>query len=729
MRSRGNQQRSRQQLPTATSEVEEPTSGADELTDGEAWTTRLAPDLQSVGQARTKLAEVANAWGCPGHLVDDARVVLSELMSNAVLHARTEVRVVISRRGKGLRLEVHDASSAPLLPPLDVAEGAASLLDEPQQLNVITRFPPAATGRGLSIVSALSSAWGWYPEGSGGKIVWAELGTVEAAEERAGRSFSTRYAYAMRPVRIVAAPLRLVKESEDHFDDLFRELQMASLGGPGDRGGAEGAAGTDAREVVARLAPLAEHVKSRLASMREPVRRAIWEATRSGDRLIDLNLLADAGMPSVFEMFAELLREAALGARSGFLLTEPPSREVAAWRRWLRLEMESQIAGRPPRACPFPVHPVSEEEHGRVGSERLDAARNEAVSQLRSLFATETGPPSGETTLPVRRGYPDDELILHALGRITGYLGARRVVLCLLAEDNMTVSFGASLGFRNEVADYWQATSLSADLPASEVIRTGRIALFRTFAELDERYPIFLSTPSENDPALACVPLLPAEGPAVGCLALGFPKARDFSGREVSFLTQLAGEFAHYLTAWRNWDAERRSSARHQPLEDALRDIGSAQSTDAVVAALVAATASLVAEGVTVHLLENGALRYMTTYHRDPKWAADAAELVHRRQASGDDMIAECARTGQPSVLQLFPEEAIVARAADDDEAARLRRLAIGSVAAFPICDNARLVGVLSFSKGVGRFISDEDLSVVQRLADKAGSTLAQLGF
>ena len=76
----------------------------------------------------------------------------------------------------------------------------------------------------------------------------------------------------MRPVRIVAAPLRLVRESEDHFDDLFRELQMASLGGPGD------GARPDARQVVARLAPLAEHVKGRLAPMREPVRRAIWEA-------------------------------------------------------------------------------------------------------------------------------------------------------------------------------------------------------------------------------------------------------------------------------------------------------------------------------------------------------------------------------------------------------------------------------------------------------------------
>ena len=35
--------------------------------------------------------------------------------------------------------------------------------------------------------------------------------------------------YPVRPVRLIAAPLRLIKASEDHFDDLARELQMASL--------------------------------------------------------------------------------------------------------------------------------------------------------------------------------------------------------------------------------------------------------------------------------------------------------------------------------------------------------------------------------------------------------------------------------------------------------------------------------------------------------------------
>jgi GAF domain-containing protein len=154
-----------------------------------------------------------------------------------------------------------------------------------------------------------------------------------------------------------------------------------------------------------------------------------------------------------------------------------------------------------------------------------------------------------------------------------------------------------------------------------------------------------------------------------------------------------------------------------------------AENTDDLVRVLVEATVSLVSEGASVHLLENGALRYLTTYHRDPTWVAEAAELLRRRLGNGTDMVVECARTGQPSVLQFFPEEVIVASAADDDEAARFRRLAIGSAGVFPVRDNGRLLGVLSFSNGVGRFISDEDLSFVERLADQAGATLARLGF
>lgn len=93
---------------------------AEQLDPSEAVVLSLPPELRSVGQARGRLEAAAREWGCPEHLVDDARVVLSELMSNGVLHARTDLQVVMCARGGGIRLEVRDASRTAPLPPLEL---------------------------------------------------------------------------------------------------------------------------------------------------------------------------------------------------------------------------------------------------------------------------------------------------------------------------------------------------------------------------------------------------------------------------------------------------------------------------------------------------------------------------------------------------------------------------------------------------------------------------------
>ncbi|MGH9107230.1 MAG: ATP-binding protein [Acidimicrobiales bacterium] len=421
---------------------------------------RLPPELHSVSEARAKLGEAARSWGCPSELVEDARLVLSELMSNGVLHARTELEVALSQRdGGGLRIEVHDASAAPVLPPLDVAKAAANLLDDPLPSELLAELltEPAATGRGLAVVSALSRTWGWSSDRAGGKVVWAELASGPGEQAAPERGNGGRPGYPIRPVRLIAVPVRLLKVSEDHFDDLFRELQMAHMAKPvagtpapvqavappgRPPGGLAG--GGDALLVTGKLASLAEDVRSRVAWMREPVRRAIWEATRRGDRLLDINIVADAGMPPVLEAMEDLLAQAAKAAKAGLLLTEPPSAEVVGWRRWLRQEMEGQISGRPPRACPFPVVPVHETE-GSPARSRLDAARREAVAQLRSLLAKGSSPRrQGRGPGP---GYAGDKTVTEGLARVVEYVGARRAVLCMLAGDNETVTFGASWVF------------------------------------------------------------------------------------------------------------------------------------------------------------------------------------------------------------------------------------------------------------------------------------------
>jgi hypothetical protein len=106
-------------------------------------------------EARRFVTGTLAAWG-RADLIDNAAVITTELATNAVLHARTEFTVTISRRPDGtIRVAVRDAS---LLPP---RRRQPSALD--------------GSGRGLGLVEAIAAGWG-SDVLADGKIVWAQLG-------------------------------------------------------------------------------------------------------------------------------------------------------------------------------------------------------------------------------------------------------------------------------------------------------------------------------------------------------------------------------------------------------------------------------------------------------------------------------------------------------------------------------------------------------------------------
>jgi anti-sigma regulatory factor (Ser/Thr protein kinase) len=85
---------------------------------------------------------------------DDAQLVVSELTTNAVIHARTPFSVSVRVGPAAIRLAVTDNSLA--LPQVK---------DVP---------PTAVSGRGLRLIDAIADSWGVEPTANG-KAVWAEL--------------------------------------------------------------------------------------------------------------------------------------------------------------------------------------------------------------------------------------------------------------------------------------------------------------------------------------------------------------------------------------------------------------------------------------------------------------------------------------------------------------------------------------------------------------------------
>ena len=93
--------------------------------------------------------------------LDTASLLVTEIVTNAVLHARAPMTLRVEVSADVVRIEVRDGSQ---LPPR--VHGFA---------------PTAATGRGLRLLESLAVRWGVRPEpGSGGKAVWFEVG--EASE-------------------------------------------------------------------------------------------------------------------------------------------------------------------------------------------------------------------------------------------------------------------------------------------------------------------------------------------------------------------------------------------------------------------------------------------------------------------------------------------------------------------------------------------------------------------
>ena len=116
---------------------------------------RLSPGAMAARNARRFLIRCCLDWGFNQHLASGPLVV-SELVTNAIQHANTDIDVFLAGDGARLRVGVRDRNPAPPVTRLTA--------------------PDASAGRGLRVVQALARGSGALPTVDGGKFVWAVLG-------------------------------------------------------------------------------------------------------------------------------------------------------------------------------------------------------------------------------------------------------------------------------------------------------------------------------------------------------------------------------------------------------------------------------------------------------------------------------------------------------------------------------------------------------------------------
>jgi PAS domain S-box-containing protein len=272
---------------------------------------RLDPVPESARHAREIVTEALAEAGRP-ELDDSATLLVSELVTNAILHARTLINLAVAATASGLYVGVNDHSAQ--LPARRVYGAQAT------------------TGRGLELVELVATRHGIESHDDGSKTVWFELGAAdETVHPDAGGQVSTHDPTAVR-VTLHGTPLRLARAWQQHVDALMREyvLLVWELDGDLDLRLAEQALAADALADVAAALDAApppgedDHAEVTLDLTPDHVRR--FDGL---DRLLDAILARDG---------------------RDDMLTPRMQPEMRTLRRWICAEVRGQLAGLAPLA-------------------------------------------------------------------------------------------------------------------------------------------------------------------------------------------------------------------------------------------------------------------------------------------------------------------------------------------------------------------------------------------
>ncbi|MFI9646136.1 ATP-binding protein [Streptomyces sp. NPDC052040] len=153
--------------------------GPDPSSDGHFLALTLFAEFSDTVRVARDMTAVFLRGAGAGELVEDARLVVSELVGNVVNHAVPDrplsrpggcrrIDVTFKKYPKWVFIGVSDEDSTPPLLPAGEAFSPVLLGD-------LSEAVLPDTGRGLLIIQRLATALWWTPEDRGGKTVWARF--------------------------------------------------------------------------------------------------------------------------------------------------------------------------------------------------------------------------------------------------------------------------------------------------------------------------------------------------------------------------------------------------------------------------------------------------------------------------------------------------------------------------------------------------------------------------
>jgi PAS domain S-box-containing protein len=288
-----------------------------------SFEVRLPPQPSSVAEARAHVRRLLVEAG-RDDLAETAVLLVSEVVTNALLHAGTDIDLAATLNQDGLLVQVGDGS-----PHLPSRRRYAAT---------------AGTGRGLLMLESLVDDWGVTARPAG-KTVWFRISGPEndLPDENAVRTDQPGTPRQRRDnvsVELQNMPLLLHAAWQEHAEALLREYLLVSLDSVGDDPIQVHADATDA------IAVLEEHVPRTAVTMTaDELMGDAVEPTVSA-RMIQVPV--PLGLVAHFETLDRAIEAALDLSNEGLVLTPPTQPEVHAFRRWICRQVLSQAAGRPP---------------------------------------------------------------------------------------------------------------------------------------------------------------------------------------------------------------------------------------------------------------------------------------------------------------------------------------------------------------------------------------------
>lgn len=307
----------------------------------------LPCDARSVPRAR-EFVRTALTECDATEFIDSAELAVSELVTNAVVHAGTEVDVYVGAATTGVHVEIVDGN--------------------PHEPSLRAFAPMAGTGRGLRLLEQSVDRWGVIPSPSG-KTVWFELGSPEPLPSGNPSAHGTRTdaAEGVGSVSVVLRnmPLLMHWAWQEHAAALLREYLLYALEDD-PQVLAQHAEASDALSVLTAQVPV--------PTLPEDPDELLADSVEPGVSAPEVVLDIPSGSVPHFAALDQLLCRAIDAAHAGHLLGPPTQPEIGEMRRWVCEQVASQA------------------EDGRLGAQawapHTDVRATQAdLAELRRVYA------------------------------------------------------------------------------------------------------------------------------------------------------------------------------------------------------------------------------------------------------------------------------------------------------------------------------------------------------